>query len=55
LVQLQNKLVEQNVKQSLEIAHYGYVLENGRIVLSSDAKEILKNDHFRNAYLGLLK
>ena len=47
-------LVEQNVKQSLEIANYGYVLENGRIVLSSDAKEILKNDHVRKAYLGLL-
>ena len=48
-------LVEQNVKQSLEIAHDGYVLENGRIVLYADAKEILKNDHVRKAYLGLLK
>ncbi len=48
-------LVEQNVRQSLEIAHYGYVLENGRMVLSSPAKDILKDDHVRKAYLGLLK
>lgn len=48
-------LVEQNVRQSLEIAHYGYVLENGRIVLSAGAQEIIKNDHVRKAYLGLLK
>ena len=48
-------LVEQNVRQSLEIAQYGYVLENGRIVLSAGAQEIIKNDHVRKAYLGLLK
>jgi branched-chain amino acid transport system ATP-binding protein len=46
-------LVEQNVKQSLEIAHWGYVLENGRIVLSAGAKDLLKSDHVRKAYLGL--
>ncbi len=48
-------LVEQNVRQSLEIARYGYVLENGRIVLSAEAREIIKDDHVRKAYLGLLK
>ncbi len=46
-------LVEQNVKQSLEIAHWGYTLENGRIVLSDGAQDLLKSDHVRKAYLGL--
>jgi len=46
-------LVEQNVKQSLEIAHCGYVLENGRIVSSAGAQDLLKSDHVRKAYLGL--
>jgi branched-chain amino acid transport system ATP-binding protein len=46
-------LVEQNVKQSLEIAHCGYVLENGRIVSSAGAHDLLKSDHVRKAYLGL--
>jgi branched-chain amino acid transport system ATP-binding protein len=46
-------LVEQNVKQSLEIAHWGYVLENGRIVSSAGAHDLLKSDHVRKAYLGL--
>ena len=46
-------LVEQNVKQSLEVAHWGYVLENGRMVLSAEAKDLLKSDHVRKAYLGL--
>ena len=31
-------------KTSLELGRWGYVLENGRIVLSGDAKEILKSD-----------
>ena len=46
-------LVEQNVKHSLEIAHWGYALENGRIVLSDGAQDLLKSDHVRKAYLGL--
>lgn len=45
--------VEQDVKISLEFGRWGYVLENGRIVLSGDAKEILKSDKVRKAYLGL--
>ncbi len=48
-------LVEQNVRQSLEVARFGYVLENGRIVLESPAQDLLRNDHVRKAYLGLLK
>jgi branched-chain amino acid transport system ATP-binding protein len=46
-------VVEQDVKTSLEAARTGFVLENGRIVLSGDAKEILKSDRIRTAYLGL--
>lgn len=46
-------LVEQNVKKSLEIADYGYVLENGHMVLAGDAKDVLENDLTRKAYLGI--
>jgi branched-chain amino acid transport system ATP-binding protein len=46
-------LVEQNVKQCLELSHRSYVLENGRIVLQGSGGEILKNEHLRKAYLGL--
>jgi branched-chain amino acid transport system ATP-binding protein len=46
-------VVEQDVKASLSLSRWGYVLENGRIVLSGDAKEILKSDKVRKAYLGL--
>ncbi len=46
-------LVEQNVMASLEIAHRGYVLENGRIELSGPGRAILSNDRVRQAYLGL--
>ncbi len=46
-------LVEQDVKGSLGIASMGFVLENRRIVLSGDAKDILKSDRVRKAYLGL--
>jgi branched-chain amino acid transport system ATP-binding protein len=45
--------VEQNVKQSLEMADRAYVLENGRIVLEGESKDLLKNDYVRKAYLGL--
>ncbi|CAN5920273.1 ABC transporter ATP-binding protein [soil metagenome] len=46
-------LVEQNVMASLKIAHRGYVLENGRIVLSGTGSELLADDRVRQAYLGL--
>ena len=46
-------VVEQDVKISLEAARTGIVLENGRVVLSGDAKEILRSDKIRTAYLGL--
>jgi branched-chain amino acid transport system ATP-binding protein len=45
--------VEQNVRHSLTVAHRGYVLENGRIVLSGAAKDLLADARLRTAYLGL--
>jgi branched-chain amino acid transport system ATP-binding protein len=46
-------LIEQNVRQTLEIADRAYVLENGRIVSEGKCKELLQNDHIKKAYLGL--
>lgn len=46
-------LAEQNVKEALEIADRGYVLENGRIVLSGTAEELKGKDEVRRAYLGI--
>jgi branched-chain amino acid transport system ATP-binding protein len=45
-------LVEQNAMGALSIAQRGYVLENGRIVLSGSAEELLENDDVQRAYLG---
>lgn len=47
-------LVEQNIKKALEISDYGYILENGRIVLHGDSKELLNNQNVKNLYLGYL-
>jgi branched-chain amino acid transport system ATP-binding protein len=46
-------LIEQNVRQTLEVADRAYVLENGRIVSEGKSKELLENDHIKKAYLGL--
>jgi len=46
-------IVEQNAVQTLQMAHRGYVLENGRIELSGTGEELLKDDRIRTAYLGL--
>ena len=45
-------LVEQNANKALHIAHYGYVLETGRMTLMDEAKKLLQNDHVRRSYLG---
>jgi branched-chain amino acid transport system ATP-binding protein len=45
-------LVEQNVHQSLRIAHRGYVMEKGQIVLSGTGQELLGNEFVRRAFLG---
>lgn len=46
-------LVEQNVFKALDMAHEGYVLENGRIVLKGKSQDLLVNEYIREAYLGL--
>jgi branched-chain amino acid transport system ATP-binding protein len=45
-------LIEQNAYQALNIAHYGYVLDTGRVVLAGQAAELLHNEHIKKAYLG---
>jgi branched-chain amino acid transport system ATP-binding protein len=45
-------VVEQNANVSLSIAHRGYVLSTGRVVLEGNAGDLLKNDDLRKAYLG---
>jgi branched-chain amino acid transport system ATP-binding protein len=46
-------LIEQNVQQTLEIADRAYVLENGRVILEGESKQLLKEELIRKAYLGL--
>jgi len=46
-------LVEQNVFIALEMAHEGYVLENGRIVLKGKSQDLLVNEYIKEVYLGL--
>lgn len=46
-------LVEQNVKQTLNIVDRCYVLENGHITLSGTGKELLQNEHVKKAFLGM--
>jgi branched-chain amino acid transport system ATP-binding protein len=45
-------LVEQNAVQALEISHRGIVLETGRVSFVDEAKNLLKSDKIREAYLG---
>jgi len=45
-------LVEQNVRQALAVAHRGYVMESGRIVLQDTADHLLNDERVREAYLG---
>jgi branched-chain amino acid transport system ATP-binding protein len=44
-------LVEQNAYQALKIAHRGYVLATGRVVLEGTGRELLANAEIRSAYL----
>jgi branched-chain amino acid transport system ATP-binding protein len=46
-------LVEQNTAHALAVAHRGFVLESGRVVLSGTGRELLAHDRVRQAYLGL--
>ena len=46
-------VIEQNVRVALSIANYGYVLENGRVVIDGSARELLENEDVKEFYLGL--
>jgi len=46
-------LVEQNAKKSLGIAHRGYVLQNGRVVLEGTGQQLLNDPSVQEAYLGV--
>lgn len=46
-------LVEQNVREALDLADRGYVLQTGRIVGEGTGKELLESDMFRQAFLGI--
>lgn len=46
-------LVEQNVREALELADRGYVLETGRVVLEGEGKDLSQDAHIKKAYLGL--
>jgi branched-chain amino acid transport system ATP-binding protein len=45
-------LVEQNARMALRVAHRGYVIQTGRIVLHDAATELLRSDLVRKTYLG---
>jgi branched-chain amino acid transport system ATP-binding protein len=46
-------LVEQNVQLALAISDYGYVIVEGQIPLQGEARKLIKDEHIREAYLGL--
>jgi branched-chain amino acid transport system ATP-binding protein len=48
-------VVEQNAKAALELADYGYVMENGRVVMDGPAEKLRDNEDIKEFYLGLSK
>ncbi len=46
-------LVEQNANLALQVAHRGYVMENGRITLSDSSQNLLADENVKKAYLGI--
>ena len=46
-------LVEQNARAALDVADYGYVMENGRVVLDGPAEALRENEDIKEFYLGL--
>ncbi|HEX15927.1 MAG: ABC transporter ATP-binding protein [Deltaproteobacteria bacterium] len=46
-------LVEQNANMALQIAHYGYVMENGKIVMEGKAEDLRENPDVKEFYLGI--
>lgn len=46
-------LAEQNTSIALKYAKYGYILENGRVVMDGDAKDLMENEDVKEFYLGV--
>ena len=46
-------MVEQNAEFALKIAHYGYVMERGKVVLEGKTNDLLTNNMVKEAYLGI--
>ena len=46
-------LAEQNTYMALRYAKYGYIMENGRVVMDGDAKELAENEDVKEFYLGI--
>jgi branched-chain amino acid transport system ATP-binding protein len=46
-------LVEQNIRDSLNLANRAYVLEEGKIIIEGEGRELLNNDHIKEVYLGV--
>lgn len=46
-------LVEQNFYASLDVAEYGYVIENGKVILAGTSESLLANEFVKEAYLGI--
>jgi len=48
-------VVEQNARAALDLAHYGYVMENGRVVMDGPAEKLRDNEDIKEFYFGLSK
>ncbi|MDE0309527.1 MAG: ABC transporter ATP-binding protein [Acidiferrobacterales bacterium] len=46
-------LAEQNTNMALRYSQYGYILENGRVVMDGEASELLRNEDVKEFYLGV--
>ena len=46
-------LAEQNTMVALRYANYGYILENGRVVMDGDSKSLRENEDVKEFYLGV--
>src|SRR6202020_2908027 len=46
-------LAEQNTNMALKYARYGYILENGRVVMDGEAKALAENEDVKEFYLGI--
>jgi len=47
-------LIEQNARQALRLAEYGYILENGRIALEGEGALLMQDENVQRSYLGAI-